>query len=64
MGDEVSSMAVKETPPGSEDGGLLPPADPALRHTIHMGPNWDRILRLRPDDLLKRRKRRKFPSDT
>ncbi len=56
MVDEVSNMAVKETPPGNEDGVSLPPADPALRHKVHMGPNWDRFLRLSPEDLLRRRR--------
>ena len=34
----------------------LPKPDPALVHAVHMGPNWDRLLRLRPQDLLKPQK--------
>lgn len=34
----------------------LPPMDPDLMHVVHMGPDWDRFLRLRPEDLLKIRK--------
>ena len=34
----------------------LPPPDPDLTHVIHMGPNLDRLFRLRPQDLLIHRK--------
>ena len=42
------SSSVERTP--------LPPPDPDLVHVVHMGPNLDRLFRLRPEDLLRPRK--------
>ncbi|MDA8205202.1 MAG: hypothetical protein M0Z36_03970 [Thermaerobacter sp.] len=44
-------MAVEQKE--NKKGTPLPPADPALDHAVHLGPNFDRLLRLRPQDLLK-----------
>lgn len=49
-------MAVDSTREETRKTTPLPPADPALDHVVHMGPNLDRLLRLRPQDLLKTRK--------
>ncbi|NMP25181.1 hypothetical protein [Sulfobacillus harzensis] len=46
-------MAVKSTQQDPEKVTTLPPADPALDHPVYMGPNFDRLLHLRPQDLLK-----------
>ena len=48
-------MAVQPEDP-QKKLSLLPPADPALDNAVLMGPNLDRLLRLRPEDLLKDRK--------
>lgn len=52
-------MAVDSTQQDPQKGTMLPPADPALDHPVYMGPNLDRLLRLRPQDLLKPHKAKK-----
>lgn len=49
-------MAVEPTQQDLQKNATLPPADPVLDHPVYMGPNLDRLLRLRPQDLLKPRK--------
>ncbi len=46
-------MAIENSEKTSLERTPLPPPDPDLTHVIHMGPNLDRLFRLRPQDLLK-----------
>lgn len=52
-------MAVETSQDPAQQVTPLPEPDPALVHAVHMGPNWDRLLRLRPQDLLKPHKAKK-----
>lgn len=52
-------MAVESKQHDAQNGTMLPPADPALDHPVYMGPNLDRLLHLRPQDLLKPHKAKK-----
>lgn len=55
-------MAVEPTQSNEKKFTPLPPMDPDLMHVVHMGPDWDRLLRLRPEDLLKPRKTKPKPT--